>query len=80
MIRCSASGIDLKAYTDADSAMCTDTSRCMKVGGELWRMDGDGDGWTKVKDFSHAGNHPWTYDHEKIDMEVLALNFHYGKP
>ncbi|GKE11504.1 hypothetical protein Tco_1415055, partial [Tanacetum coccineum] len=49
-------------------------------GGELWRMDGDGDGWTKVKDFPPAANHPWTYDHEKIDIEALALNFNCGQP
>nr|GEW95880.1 hypothetical protein [Tanacetum cinerariifolium] len=41
VIRSCASGIALKAYIDADWAMCTDTSRCMKVGGELWRMNGD---------------------------------------
>ncbi|GJX84213.1 F-box domain containing protein [Tanacetum coccineum] len=32
--------------------------RCLKLGGELWRMDGDGDRWTKVKDFPPVDNHP----------------------
>nr|GEW92535.1 hypothetical protein [Tanacetum cinerariifolium] len=50
-------------------------SRCLNVGGELWRMDGDGDRWTKVKDFPPVDNHPWTYDDEKIDIENLPLNF-----
>nr|GFA07724.1 hypothetical protein [Tanacetum cinerariifolium] len=49
--------------------------RCLNVGGELWRMDGDGDRWTKVNDFPPVGNHPWTYDDEKIDIEDLPLNF-----
>ncbi|GKB04518.1 F-box domain containing protein [Tanacetum coccineum] len=55
-------------------------ARCMKEGGELWRMDDDSENWTKVKDFPPARNHPWTYDDEKIHMEDLALKFNSGEP
>ncbi|GKC59955.1 probable inactive receptor kinase [Tanacetum coccineum] len=47
-----------------------ETGLIMETDGELWRMDGDRDGWTKVKDFPPTHNHPLTFD----EMEDLARN------